>query len=76
MKDNEIHFKVGDYVIYIGDGDIGKVVNVRGSALTARQHEEPYYIEWHFCPNQNGWHRAYDADTGEREIILLGGEEQ
>jgi hypothetical protein len=66
---------IGDYVLYIPDGDIGKVVNVRESPQAANQHAEPYHIEWHFCPNQSGWHSVYDVD-GKQVIILLGGEEQ
>tara|TARA_R110000824_G_scaffold202745_4_gene386957 strand:+ start:609 stop:833 length:225 start_codon:yes stop_codon:yes gene_type:complete len=64
-------FKVGDYVMFIEDGDIGVVVEIDDDPTAP----EPYNIEWHFEPNQSGWHCAYRSEwqQNERLIVRFGG---
>ena len=65
-------FSVGDYVFYVHDGDIGVVVDVDHSASrrASNMHSEPYYIEWHFHPEQSGWHSAFDHSELAEQVIL------
>lgn len=61
-------FKVGDYVLYILDGDVGIITDV-DHANGGGYRPEPYYIEWFIHPEQSGWHSPLSADD-EMEVML------
>ena len=66
-------FKVGDYVLYILDGDIGIVSEVDHSNAHGYR-PEPYYIKWFLHPEQSGWHSAFDCDDSSYQVVVpLGG---
>jgi len=56
-----LKFKVGDWVIWTLDGDIGLVEEVNPNDY------EPYLILWHIDPRASGWHE------GCNQLELLGG---
>ena len=57
----ELKFKVGDWVIWTLDGDIGIVEEAVSGA------DEPYRIVWKFDPAASGWHECC------KQLELLGG---
>lgn len=64
----EPDYKVGDYVLWILDGDIGKIVEVDHSC------EEPFKVEWFLTPSQSAWHSAFSDDDGHPSpaMVILG----
>ena len=63
-------FKIGDYVLWIPDGDIGLGVDV--DHFNA---DEPFNIEWYINPSQSGWHSAFGALSRSHipAMVRLGG---
>ena len=56
MDDEWYDFKIGDFVLWTLDGDIGTVVDIDWSQRESNDDLTPYYIEWLINPNQSGWH--------------------
>ena len=56
MDDEWYDFKIGDFVLWTLDGDIGTVVDIDWSQRKSNDDLAPYYIEWLIKPNQSGWH--------------------
>jgi hypothetical protein len=59
----KLKFKVGDWVIWTLDGDIGVIEEI---ALDDA-HPEPYYISWYIEPGASGFHEECN------QLELLGG---
>jgi len=57
----KLKFKVGDWVIWTLDGDIGLVEQVNPGD------QEPYFIMWHIEEAASGWHESCN------QLELLGG---
>lgn len=67
-------FEIGDHVLYILDGDIGVVADIDHGRDFTGNCPEPYYVEWYFHPEQDGWHSAFDRDDSSyRVMVPLGG---
>ena len=67
-----LEFQIGDFVLYLLDGDIGVVTDV-DPMLTGDGCDEPYHVEWYVDGDSSGWHSAFHTTTGERVMTLLGG---
>jgi len=63
-------FEIGDFVVWLPDGDVGLVIDIDRS-----REEEPFNIEWHLQPNQSGWHSAFNdrSDAKAPAMVRLGG---
>ena len=63
---------MGDYVLYILDGDVGIITDVDHRAPRPGDHLEPYYIEWFIHPEQSGWHSPLSFADGTEVLLRLG----
>jgi hypothetical protein len=63
--EQELRFRVGDWVIWTFDGDIGIVTDVSVGVNDS----EPFFIDWKIEPGASGWHKDCNM------LELLGGDD-